>query len=364
MPQIRVNTPGGSYAVICRRGVLARLGALVEPLLEHSRAFIISSPRVWKLWGPPVRRGFRGREVPPVILFDDRETRKNMRTVENLCRALVRAQADRQALLIAIGGGVVGDVAGFVAASFLRGVKIVHVPTTLVAQVDSAIGGKTGVNLPEGKNLVGAFYQPALVVADPETLSTLPAREYRSGIYEVIKYGVIGDPQLFKFLEQRLDDLVARKPAAVDWVLPRCMAAKARVVSRDVRERGLREILNFGHTFGHAVEAATGYKKFLHGEAVGLGMIAAARLANWLGLLKTDEAIRIELLTRDVGPLPVLPRVTRQRLLKYLRTDKKVRSGKLRFVLPRSIGRVETVADVPEGEACEILRWTLSEARQ
>jgi len=356
MTKVNVNTPSGHYAVVCRRGVLARLGSLVSGLGDSSGVVFLSSPRVWRLWGRQVAGSFRGPGKCPVVLFEDREARKDLRTVERLCRALARARVERRALLVAVGGGVVGDVAGFVAASYLRGVRIVHVPTTLVAQVDSAIGGKTGVNLPEGKNLVGAFYQPKLVVADPEMLSTLPAREYRSGIYEVIKYGVIGDAELFRHLEQHIEDLIARRPRAVDWVLPRCIAAKARVVSRDEREAGPREILNFGHTFGHAIEAATGYKRFLHGEAVGWGMIAAVRSAAWLGLLKTDEAVRIELLTRRVGPLPALPRVAPQRLVDFMRADKKVRSGKLRFVLPRAIGRVETVSDVPEGDVREILR--------
>jgi 3-dehydroquinate synthase len=366
MSQVTVNTPGGSYAVIYRRGALARLGALIAGLRDATGVYVVSSPRVWKHWGRKVMRGLGARAAKEPLLFDDREASKDLRTVEQLCRKLSRAGADRRALIVAVGGGVVSDVAGFAAASYLRGVRIVHVPTTLLAQVDSAIGGKTGVNLPEGKNLVGAFYQPRLVVADPEVLDTLPVREYRSGIYEIIKYGVIGDPELFLFLEEpeMLAGLAARCPAVVDWVIPRCVAAKARIVSKDERESGVREQLNFGHTFGHAIEAASRYKKYLHGEAVGLGMIAASRVANWLKLFSMDEAIRTELLIRAVGPLPLMPGGTRKSLLKFLRTDKKMRSGKLRFVLPRAIGRVETVSGVDEAEASWILHRVVSEARR
>jgi 3-dehydroquinate synthase len=289
-------------------------------------------------------------------LFDDRERAKSLATVEHLCRQLVRAGADRRAVLVALGGGVVGDVAGFVAASYLRGIALVHLPTTLVAQADSAIGGKTGVNLPEGKNLVGAFYQPRLVVADPATLITLPGRQYRSGLYEVIKYGVIGDAELFSFLEHNWDALVKQKPAALAWVLPRCIRAKAEVVRRDERESGLREILNFGHTVGHALESVTAYAEFLHGEAVGWGMMAATLMAVALGRLGPGEAARILRLIAKVGPLPALPRVSASRLLQAMRADKKARGGHLRFVLPRRIGSVEGVAGVPEALVVEVLR--------
>jgi 3-dehydroquinate synthase len=275
--------------------------------------------------------------------------------VERVCRELVRAGADRRAILVAAGGGVVGDVAGFVAAAYLRGVGIVHLPTTLVAQVDSAIGGKTGVNLPEGKNLVGAFYSPKLVLADPATLSTLPLREFRSGVYEVIKYGVIGDERLFAFLEKSVEALVQRDKKALDYVIPRCIHSKARVVSHDEREAGLREILNFGHTFAHAFETATGYTKYLHGEAVGWGMIAASRLAARMGLIQTESASRIENLVRRAGPLPDLPTAKPARLVEIMHADKKTRGGRLRFVLSRKIGSAETLGSIPEKLVIEVL---------
>jgi 3-dehydroquinate synthase len=297
----------------------------------------------------------RGAAPARLILFDDREAAKTLRTVERLCHRLVAAGAGRDAVLVAVGGGVVGDVAGFVAASYLRGVRLVHVPTTLVAQADSAIGGKTGVNLREGKNLVGAFYPPKLVLADPALLATLPARQYRSGLYEVVKYAVIGDAALFEFLERRLDRLLRRDPKALDWVLPRCIRAKARVVARDEREAGLRLALNFGHTLGHALEAATGYRRFLHGEAVGWGMMAAAEIARAEGLLAPAAARRICDLIARVGPLPPLPQGRAARILAAMRADKKARASRLRWVLPRRIGRVEIRAGIADSLVGEIL---------
>lgn len=360
MEQITITTPSGSYAVVCARGAIARAGALVSALRESTHSFVISSPKVWKHWGVRLEASFGSHGGARVILFDDREATKMLRTVEKLCRTLVRAGADRECTIVAVGGGVVGDVAGFVAASYLRGVALVQVPTTLVAQVDSAIGGKTGVNLPEGKNLVGAFHQPRLVIADPEVLRSLPRREYVSGVYEVIKYGVIGDPELFEFLESKLDAVVRKESEVLDWVLPRCMEAKARVVSTDERESGLRAILNFGHTFAHALESSTRYRRFLHGEAVGWGMIAASRLAAGMDLLEEKEAQRIVQLILRVGPLPALPQVQPQRLLDWMRADKKTRAGRMRFVLPQRIGHVEVLDDVAE----TLVKKTLSALRE
>jgi 3-dehydroquinate synthase len=353
--RIVVRTASGAYAVLCGRGVLGRTGEHVGRLGKNTGVFLISSPRVWKHWGRRLAGSFRRAGGTKVILFDDRESSKNMRTVERLCRWLVRAGADRRAVIFAMGGGVVGDVAGFAAASFLRGVALVHVPTTLVAQADSAIGGKTGVNLADGKNLVGAFYSPRLVLADPATLATLPERDYRSGLYEVIKYGVIGDPQLFAFLEHNMDRLLRRDAVALDWILPRCIRAKADVVGRDERETGLREILNFGHTIGHAIEGVTGYRKFLHGEAVGWGMLAATLIGVAMDLLAPSSAARILRLVPRVGRLPALPVVPPARLLAFMHADKKARGGHLRFVLPRRIGRVETVAGVPEALIAKVM---------
>ena len=254
MTTMRVKSSAGSYQIHCGRGLLRRAEALTAALGGVTGVYLLTSPRVWKHLGRDLQKAFPASKRRGVILFDDSETRKDLASIELISRALVKAGADRRAVLVAVGGGVVGDVAGFAAASYLRGVRLVHIPTTLVAQVDSSIGGKTGVNLPEGKNLVGAFYPPRLVVVDPDLLRTLPHREFRSGMYEVVKYGIIGDPQLFAFLERRMFSCLRRDPATLSRVIESCVREKVRVVSRDERESGLREILNFGHTLGHALE--------------------------------------------------------------------------------------------------------------
>jgi 3-dehydroquinate synthase len=339
MKKIKVRSASGTYEILCGRGAAAQSARAVAGLDEQRAVFLISSPRVWKQLGARLERVFKGVHRA-TILFDDREVAKNLSTVERACRQLVRAGADRRALLVAVGGGVVGDVAGFVAASYARGIGLVHIPTTLVAQVDSAIGGKTGVNLPEGKNMVGAFYPAKLVIADPELLRTLPVREFRSGIYEIIKYGVIGDATLFRFLEQEMEKLLRRDPATLDFVIERSVSQKARVVSLDERESGLREILNFGHTFAHALESVTRYRKYLHGEAVAWGMVAATYLAIASGPFSAKDAARLIRLIERVGPLPPWPSASPARLIAAMQADKKTRAGRLRFVLPERIGRV------------------------
>ena len=348
MNTIEVQTSSASYSIEYGRGALARARTSVAALGDASGVYFLSSPTVWKHCHGFVARGFGRRAAANSILFRDGEPAKTMRTVEALCRRLAQAGADRRALLVAVGGGVVGDVAGFAAASFLRGVRVVHVPTTLLAQIDSSIGGKTGVNLPEGKNLVGAFYQPSLVIADPDVLATLPPRQFRSGLYEVIKYGILGDRRLFEFLEHRMSKILDRDRASLDWILPRCIAAKSAVVSRDEREAGLREVLNLGHTFAHALETLTRYRHFLHGEAVGWGLIAAARLAVSTGRLADDQAQRIARLVFSTGRLPPVPAFPLARWLAAMRADKKTRAGRLRFILPRAIGEVETVEGISE----------------
>jgi 3-dehydroquinate synthase len=359
--KIIVNAPSKRYTVYCGEGALGELSDGLRAMgrrsgsvyPERSRratrpVFFLSSPRVWKHVGKLV---LLPKEFgnPKLILFDDSESAKNLSTVEHISRALIRTGADRNAIFVAIGGGVVGDVAGFVAATYLRGVRLVHIPTTLVAQVDSAIGGKTGVNLREGKNLVGAFYQPDFVIADPATLRTLSDRDYRSGIYEIIKYGIIGDAKLFRDLETNLDKLLRRDAATLSNVIPRCIAQKARVTTLDECEGGLRETLNFGHTFAHALESLTRYRVFRHGEAVGWGMIAATLLGIAVTNLPLEDAARTIRLIRHVGPLPRLPNgVSATRLLNEMRSDKKSRGGKPRFVLAERIGRVRTGVEVPE----------------
>ncbi len=286
-----------------------------------------------------------------------RKRRKHLQRWRRLTRSLVRAGADRHSLVIAVGGGVIGDMAGFAAASYLRGVSLVQVPTTLVAQVDSAIGGKTGVNLPEGKNLVGAFHPGLLVLADPDALATLPDRQFRGGLAEVIKYGIIADPELFIFLENYLENILRRDSAALLHIIRRSIEIKADVVSRDERESDLREILNFGHTFGHALESVTKYKLYQHGEAVAWGMICAGLLGHEIAGFPADSVARLITLTRRIGSLPPWPKISPRELLEAMRSDKKTRGGKIRFVLSPEIGEAASYDTVAEKTALCILRF-------
>jgi 3-dehydroquinate synthase len=350
MTAIRIRSAAGAYDVHFSRGAIRRLPPLLERLGDSSGVYVLSSPRVWRHWGAAVTKNIRGWRGNRAILFDDAESAKRLATVEQIARKLIRAGADRDAILVALGGGVVGDVAGFVAATYLRGVRLIHVPTTLVAQVDSSIGGKTGVDLPEGKNLLGAFYPPKLVVADPDTLRTLPQREYCSGLYEVIKYGVIADRELFAYFVRHMPALLGRDPRALAWMIPRCIHIKARVVQKDERDGGLRQILNFGHTLGHALETATNYRRFLHGEAVGVGMCGATLLALVSERISVKEAAGIIFLIQNVGAVPAVPELSRGQLQKLLSSDKKSRKGSVRWVLPRQVGKCEWGVELP---------WTL-----
>ena len=353
---IRVRAAAGDYFVVCRRGALADAQKEIARLGKFSSVHILSSPKVWRALGKRIRRGLPVSFARHVHLFDDAESAKNLATVEKISRMLVRAGADRRALLVAIGGGVVGDVSGFAAASYLRGVALVQVPTTLVAQVDSAIGGKTGVNLTEGKNLVGAFYPPRLVLADPEALKTLPDREFRGGLAEVIKYGAIADARLFAFLEANMDAILEREAGALEHVIRRSIEIKAYVVGKDEKESGLREILNFGHTFGHALESVTRYKRFQHGEAVAWGMMCAGLLGHEVAGTSGDAVSRMVALVRKMGPLPAWPKVSNGQLIRAMHADKKARNGKLRFVLATKLGHAETFENIPENTVQCILR--------
>lgn len=339
MKRILVRSSAGMYPVVCGSSAGGALSRQIASLGRFTSVQILSSPRVWGFLGRRLLRELRTNVPVRVHLFADGEGAKTLKSVEHLARSLARAHADRRALLIAVGGGVVGDVAGFLAATYLRGVALVHIPTTLVAQTDSAIGGKTGVNIPEGKNLVGAFYPPRLVFVDPAFLDTLPKREFRGGMAEVIKYGVIADGRLFRFLEQNLEKALGRDVKVLRHLITRCAEIKAAVVSKDEKESGLREILNFGHTFGHALESATHYRRYQHGEAVAWGMMAAALLGHEIGVTPALDASRIVALVRRLGALPPWPRVSPGRLLDAMMTDKKARGGKLRFVLSPRLGK-------------------------
>jgi len=344
--RIPVHTPSATYVVEIGAGSSARLESLLVSIKAPGRRFVVSSPPIWRLHGA-VFEELTG-EKP--ILIPDGERHKQVSTVGRIYDALIRAGADRATTIIAVGGGVVGDVAGFAAATFLRGVPVVQVPTTLLAQVDSAIGGKVGVNHALGKNLIGAFHQPLAVAVDPELLSTLPRREFRAGLYEVVKYGVIASRPLFDRLTSSLPSIFKREPSLLADIIEESCRIKAEVVSADEREAGPRRALNFGHTIGHALEAITKYKRFRHGEAVAYGMLAAAELATARGALSTSDrdALR-ELITR-MGPLPAVADLSATEAVEAAARDKNVVGGRLHFVLPTSIGATITVTDVTEDE--------------
>jgi 3-dehydroquinate synthase len=345
--RILVKSSAGEYSIVCGEGVLRDASNEIRKLGKFSRAHIVSSPRVWRAVGKSVQRALGLKNIQATHLMDDAESAKNLFTLEKLERSLVRAGIDRHSLIIAVGGGVVGDVAGFAASTCQRGVSLVQIPTTLIAQVDSAVGGKTGVNLPEGKNLVGTFYPARLVLVDSAALKSLPERQYRGGLAEVIKYGVIADAKLFAYLEKNFDAVLRRDPAALAYIIPRSLEIKAQVVSRDERESGLREILNFGHTFGHALETLTNYKTYQHGEAVAWGMMAAALLGHEIHLTPANEVSRIVSLVRRLAPLPPWPNVPPQKIIAAMHSDKKARAGQLRFVLTPRIGQAQSHDDVP-----------------
>ena len=356
--RIRVKSSAGPYSVVSGAGAIRRAAREISALGRFSSLHVVSSPKVWRAVGKSVQRGLRFSNGGSIHLFDDAESAKNLRSVEQITRSLSRAGADRKSLVVAVGGGVVGDVAGFAAAVFLRGVKLVHVPTTLVSQVDSCVGGKTGVNLPEGKNLVGSFYPAQLVLTDPELLRTLSDREFRGGLAEVIKHAIISDAKMFAILEKDMDKVLQRDRGALDLLIPRNVRIKARVVSRDERESGLREILNYGHTFAHALESVTKYRRYQHGEAVAWGMTAAAFLGHELGLTRADDVSRIVALIRRLGPLPPWPAVAPPALINAMRSDKKTRAGILRFVLSPRIGEARSYDAVPLHVVERVLHFT------
>ncbi|MBW8863090.1 MAG: 3-dehydroquinate synthase, partial [Acidobacteria bacterium] len=292
------------------------------------------------------------------ILIPDGERHKHLQTVGRIYDALIRARADRASAIVAVGGGVLGDTAGFAAATYLRGIPVIQVPTTLLAQVDSAIGGKVGVNHALGKNLIGAFHPPALVVTDPGVLATLPRREFRAGLYEIIKYGMTSSATLFDKLSKERKAIFARTPDVLTSIIAESCRIKADVVVKDEREAGLRRILNFGHTAGHAIEAVTKYRRFRHGEAVGYGMLVAAELARARGALAETDRKALADLIASLGPLPPVADLSAAQMLEAMQHDKKVVAGRLHFVLPTAVGATTIVDDVTEKE----LRAALKQA--
>ncbi|HVA00691.1 MAG TPA: 3-dehydroquinate synthase [Terriglobia bacterium] len=316
------------------------------PHASYSSIFVITERPLWKRWSAHFVKA-SGLAPAKEVFIPSGESSKSLQMAEQVAAELLRRGADRRSLLIAFGGGVVGDLGGFVASTYMRGINYLHVPTTVVAQVDSSIGGKTAVNVGAMKNLVGTFYPPRLVLADPLVLGSLPERVFRSGFYEVAKHAVLSGPALFALLEKEVAALKPASIASLERILARAAKVKVEVVNQDEHEAGLRRVLNLGHTFGHALEEATGYSRLLHGEAVGWGLLCAARLGVLLGRLDAKEAERISRLVRSISPLPSIRDLVPAKILRLLPRDKKTVGGHLHWVVPERIGKVRIVPDVP-----------------
>ena len=344
--RLDVGSRSGAYAVHIAPGLLRALPALLDDAGVPSRRIVVSNPTVWRLHA----RGFGDLAANEPILIPDGERFKHLQTVGRIYEGLIRMRADRSTAIVAIGGGVVGDIAGFAAATYLRGLPLVQVPTTLLAQVDSAIGGKVGVNHVAGKNLIGAFHAPAAVVIDPQVLVTLPRREFRAGLYEVIKYGIIASRPLFDRVASTLTPLFARDAAVLLPVISESCAIKGRIVEADERESGLRRTLNFGHTIGHALEAVTKYRRFRHGEAVAYGMLVAGAIAGARGMMPAGDFDALKGIVAKMGPLPAITDLSIAETIEATERDKKVIDGRLHFVLPGAIGTTHIVDDVSEEE--------------
>lgn len=351
---LKVDLGDRSYPILIGSGLLADPKVL-EPHLAHRDVLVVSNTTVAPIYLEPLKTLLAGSRLATVILPDG-EQHKTMATVDRVLDALVEARLGRDGIVVALGGGVIGDIAGFAAAIYQRGVDFIQVPTTLLAQVDSAVGGKTGVNHPGGKNLIGAFHQPLCVLADTDTLQTLPDRELAAGLAEVVKYGLIADADLFAWLEKQAGALLARDPAALGHVIRRSCELKAEVVAQDEREHGRRALLNLGHTFGHAIELISGYGEWLHGEAVAAGSCMAAEFSARLGLLEAGDVARIRQLFRRFN-LPVAPPPADPgQFLAAMGLDKKVIAGQIRLVLLERIGQARITADYAPHDLADYLR--------
>jgi 3-dehydroquinate synthase len=360
MAQVTIHVSPRPYQAWIENGLLTRAGAVLSDLLpQASRIFVVTVSPVRKRWGSKLVNSLKASGfAPQVIPMPDGEPTKRLSTVEALADKLLRLGADRKAVIIALGGGVVGDVGGLLASLYMRGVELVQVPTTVLAQVDASIGGKTAVNLVAGKNMLGTFYHPRVVLIDPAVLKTLPDREFRAGLYEALKCGIIGNIELFLRFEQSRARILKRDPIELEWLIAQSVRLKAEVVSADEREDGLRRVLNLGHTIGHALEAETGYRRLLHGEAVAWGLIAATNIALSVGRTDSVTAGRIADAVLSLGRLPEV-NVSSRKILARLQSDKKTQNGVVHFILPREIGKVEVASDVPSSaviDAVEELR--------
>ena len=365
--KIAVTSSSADYKVHIGSGLLETLSARLAKVQGKRRGsiFVLTSPEIWALWSKQFLASFPDRDAPRALFLPAGERHKRLSQVERLASELAKAGADRSSLLVAFGGGIIGDVGGFLAAVYMRGIDYIQVPSTFLAQVDSSVGGKTGVNLSSGKNLVGSFHPPAAVFADLDLLGTLPDRELRAGLYESIKAGIIRDKKLFALMEEHSAAILARDPVLLKEVITRSVKMKARVVGLDEREDGLRMILNLGHTVGHAIESETRYTALLHGEAVGWGMLAAIQLGAARGTINDEEVARCCQLIHAYGPLPPFT-ATAAALVRATARDKKNRSGTRRFVLPQGIGGAPVVEDVTVRELTAAVDWMLAQqpARQ
>jgi 3-dehydroquinate synthase len=347
-----------AYDVVVGPELLQNLEQHLKRAGLNGPFLVVSQPRIFKAIGKSIPKEY------PVTLIPDGERAKTLGTVSRVLDNLMKLKMNRQSTLIALGGGVVGDVSGFAASIYMRGISVVQAPTTLLAQVDSSIGGKTGVNHPAGKNMIGTFHQPSLVLSDSTTLRTLPDREYASGLYEALKYGIICDPDLFRKFVFSIDSILNRERESLEWLVGRCAGIKAKVVSKDEKEGDLRRVLNLGHTIGHALEAATHYRGITHGEAVGYGMIGVCRISAALGKMPAAQAQKVEVAIAMIGKLPPLNGIKLEPVMQALQHDKKVKDGAIHFVLPRDIGKVEITRDVPVSLVRDTVKTLINESKR
>jgi len=349
MSVVSVSLGPDSYDLHVESGILDKVGGRLVDLLGRRRIAVITDDNVRRHYAASVLSNLKeaGHDADLVTITPG-EKQKNLRTAEKLYDRFFDLRMDRHSIVVALGGGVVGDLAGFVAATFMRGIGFVQLPTSLVAQVDSSIGGKTGVDRPQGKNTVGCFYQPKAVYIDPPVLRTLPREEFAAGMAEVIKHGIIADADLFTYLETHVDDVLALKDEALEMIIRRSCEIKADVVTRDEKEEGLRSILNFGHTFGHAIEAATGYRTYRHGEAVAIGMVMACELGVTLGMFSRENTERVRALIEKYGLPESDDKADPTRAMRLLSHDKKAQRGRPKLILPTDIGQVVTRTDIAE----------------
>lgn len=356
MQRLAIDLDERSYEILIGLDLRKQVGEFLKAVFRPSRVVIITHPSINSIYGEEVIANCLDQGwTTDIIEVPEGEVSKSLGQVEKLYDRLLELNCDRKSVLIALGGGVIGDLVGFVAATYQRGITFIQVPTTLLSQVDSSVGGKTGVNHPKGKNMIGAFYQPRLVVTDLQTLKTLPIKEYRAGLAEIVKYGVISDASFFEFLEKNYKDILNLNHDCLSYIIENSCAIKAKVVEKDERETHHRMILNFGHTLGHAIESLTGYSRFIHGEAVAIGMVRAAELSHSMGKCSKEVPRRLEALLKNLG-LPVeMPELDPTAVIESLYHDKKTMDNKIKFILVKEIGSIEIVEQVPESEILKII---------